>query len=189
MSPGQMNILWNKVPFLIRSLSILVLTRLQTSEEWGRIQPISEFLWLRKSLANCSATTWYLIVRVSRYLILGCKLIEVTDHAICILSWTHPLPDKHMTSPSLHVMDFPSITCRYPSYHDSEDPYTWCGSTRMATCHLSILLHTCAPVRWTSSHHHEGKSPSTTGPLHIRFPLAHCSPSLLALLLITLSPT
>ena len=169
--------------FLLEALSILVLTRLQTSEEWGRIQPISEFLWLLKSLANCSATTWYLIVRVSRYLILGCKLIEVTDHATCILPWTHPLPDRHMTSPST------SITCGYPSYHDSEDPYSWHGSTRMATCHLSILIHTRAPVRWTSSHHLEGKSPSTTGPLHIRLPLAHCSPSLLALLLITLSPT
>ena len=48
--------------------------------------------------------------------------------------------------------------------------------------------HTCAPVTGTFSHHLDGiwKSPSTTGSLHVLSPLSHCSPCLLALLIITL---
>lgn len=48
--------------------------------------------------------------------------------------------------------------------------------------------HTCAPVTGTFSHHLDGiwESPSTTGSLHVLSPLSHCSPCLLALLIITL---
>ena len=123
-----------KYTFLLEALSILVLTRLQTSEELERIQPISEFLWFLESLANCSAITWYLIAYRSRYPILNCNFTEATDHAICIFPWTHPLSDKHMNSPSI------PISWKYLGYHSSGDPCTWYDSARMANCQLSLFI-------------------------------------------------
>lgn len=123
-----------KYIFLLEALSILVLTRLQTSEEQERIQPISEFLWFLESLANCSAITWYLISHRSRYPILNCKFTKATDHTICIFPWTQPLSDKHMNSPSI------PISWKYLDYHYSGDPCTWYGSARMANCQLSLLI-------------------------------------------------
>ena len=134
MSPGQMNIQWNKVHFLIRSFIHSGAHQATDFRGTGRVQPISEFLWFLESLANCSAITWYLIAHRSRYPILNCKFTKATDHTICIFPWTHPLSDKHMNSPSI------PISWKYLDYHYSGDPCTWYGSARMANCQLSLLI-------------------------------------------------
>lgn len=104
--------------------------------------------------------------------------LTVTGLLLYLTSTGSPLPPPPHQNTSIgivlktHILDL-----TLPGCSTAPSPF----SSHLDPCYMSAL----------SSHylHSTGKGPSTTGPLHILFPLPQCFPSLFAPLIITLPPT